>query len=69
MGKYCADKNEVNRVKIWKNPREQLLLFNPLTNKNDKNLFKSIVMRDRIESLDRLSLSTKEEDLNEQFGI
>ncbi len=53
MGKYCADMNEINRVKIWKNPRESLLDFAPSTNKNDRYLYKSIVLKKREASIDR----------------
>jgi hypothetical protein len=56
MSKYCADMNEVNRFKIWKNPRESLFMFNPTENKNDNNLYKSIVLKTRLESLAGLNM-------------
>jgi len=45
MSKYCADMNEANRLKIWKCPKENLLKYDPINNKSDRNLFKSIVLK------------------------
>jgi hypothetical protein len=63
MSKYCADMNEVNRVKIWKNPRESLLMFNPTDNKNDNSLYKSIVLKTRFTSVDGLGMINEDQDL------
>lgn len=56
MSKYCADMNEVNRVKVWRNPRECLLMFNPEENKNDEKLYKSIVLKHRLASMDGMNV-------------
>lgn len=37
--------NEANRLKIWKCPKENLLKYDPINNKSDRNLFKSIVLK------------------------
>jgi len=62
MSKYCADMNEVNRVKIWKNPRESLLMFDPSANKTDNNLYKSIVLKSRLTSIDNMNMLEEDED-------
>ncbi len=62
MGKYCADMNEVNRVKIWKNPRESLLMFNPTENKNDNNLYKAIVLKTRFTSLEGMNMLNDDDE-------
>ena len=56
MSKYCADMNEMNRVKIWKNPKECLLMFDPASNKSDSNLYKSIVLKSRLTSIDNIGM-------------
>lgn len=62
MSKYCADMSEVNRVKIWKNPRESLLMFNPAENKNDNSLYKSIVLKTRFTSLEGLNMLNEDQE-------
>jgi hypothetical protein len=62
MGKYCADMNEVNRVKIWKNPRESLLMFNPTSNKTDNSLYKSIVLKSRLTSVEGMNMLVEDQE-------